>query len=39
MKKDKCKGCEALKKGITWIGKPPKYVKHRRNIKKDTYWR
>ena len=38
MEKDKCKECEALKKGTTWIGKPPKCAKHRRKNTKNTYW-
>ena len=38
MKKDKCKGCEALRKGITWIDKPSKCAKHRRKNTKNNYW-
>ena len=37
MKKEKCKACDALRKGTTWVGEPPKCAKHRKKLKMEYY--
>ncbi len=33
-----CKACEALRKGLTWIGDPPKCRKHEEKVEYNKYW-
>lgn len=35
---EKCPACEALRKGLNWVGDPPKCIKHRKPPKVERCW-
>ena len=37
-KDEECEACKKLRKGLTWVGDPPKCRKHRKKVRSEYYY-